>query len=130
MKILFILVLALILFGNIEAQNIVLNQSPENYQLYVRNADNRAKVLLSGNVLNDKWPTLEMKCFKDGKLLEKKTEALKFNKQGTTSFKFEQEIESGLVQYKFQLTLVNGSKSEICFTADSIVCGDAYIITG
>jgi len=130
MKKLFTLLLALILLGNIEAQNIVLNQFPENYQLYARNAENKAKVILSGKVLNDKWPTLEMKCFKDGKLLEKKTAALEFDKQGTTSFKFEQEIESGLVQYKFQLALIKGTELEICFTADNIVCGDAYIITG
>jgi carbohydrate esterase-like sialic acid-specific acetylesterase len=129
MKKLFALLMVVILFGNTYAQNIVLNQSPEDYQLYARNAENKAMVIISGKVLNDKWPALEMKCFKDGNLLDKKTEALKF-KDGTSSFNFVQEIESGLVQYKFQLSLVNGSRSEICFTADSIVRGDAYIITG
>ena len=140
MQKLFALLLAFILFGNIQAQTLRLNQSPENYQLYARDSENKAVVPINGKIVegdinvkisegDEKWKRIEFKCFRDGELIESKEMALNYV-WSHAGFSFNQKIESGLVQYKFQLTLINGSKSEICFTADSIVCGDADIITG
>jgi lysophospholipase L1-like esterase len=120
----------ILLISNVQAQNIKLSKSPENYQLYARDKNNLAKVILAGDVINENFQTIELKTFRDGQLLASITEDLKYSKDGVAAFSIQQEIEAGLFQYKFQLSLANDKLITDCFLVDSVVCGDAYIITG
>lgn len=101
-------------------------QAPENYQLYARNEKDSATVHIEGKV--DGVPNFEkllLKVFKDGKPYNQHESSLT-NKQ----FSFSTQIYSGLNQFKFELYAKKEKIDSLCFVADSIVCGDAYIISG
>ncbi len=119
------------LFVNVlQAQELKLSEAPENYQLYPRNEKDSAQVVLSGSISDSDYKQLELITYKDGQLLERKKEDIQFKKNGSAKFSVSQPILAGLFQYKFELNLINAHGKKMLFSADSVVCGDAYIITG
>ncbi len=115
---------------SLQAQELKLSEAPENYQLYPRDKNNTAKVVFSGRISGIEHQQFELITYKDNELLEIRTEEIKLNKQGVGSFFISQKIKQGLFQYKFELSLTNEQERRVLYTADSVVCGDAYIITG
>ena len=108
------------------AQDLNFEKSPENYQLYPRDKNNKASVVFSGiitekNELNE----LELKVYKDEALYESK-----FIKIENKKFEFSYIINAGLFEYRFELYDDKKNEKKLLFSADNIVCGDAYIITG
>lgn len=108
------------------SQEITFTKAPEDYQLYARDASNTAKVILSGRVKDKtKQKNYVLKVFKNDELYDTQKTRLKKN-----SFLFTTKIEAGLHQYRFELYAKNRKQETLCFVANNVVCGDAYIITG
>ncbi len=108
------------------AQDLNFEKSPEDYQLYPRDKNNKASVIFSGittekNELNE----LELKVYKNEALYESK-----FIKIENKKFEFSYIINAGLFEYRFELYDDKKNEKKLLFSADNIVCGDAYIITG
>lgn len=129
-KFVLILIICLLLKFSLHAQELELFEAPENYQLYPRDKKDSAKVVLSGIIYGIGFQQLSLVTYIDDEVLEIKTEEIKLNEQGIGNFFISQKIESGLFQYKFELTLTSKHEKRVIYTADSVVCGDAYIITG
>ena len=100
--------------------------APENYQLYPRDQNDSAALILAGNVEGkNQKSSLIFKVFKDDELYDSKKGEL-----DNGSFHIESKINAGLFQYSIQLYLEKKGKKTLCYSADSVVCGDAFIITG
>lgn len=128
MKKLYILLLLATQLTSLFAQKsyldkVKLTRAPENYQLYPRDKNDSATVVFNGKV--EKKGSLILKVFKDGELYDTQKEGL-----DKDEFHMESTIGTGLHQYSFQLFLERKGNETLCYSADSIVCGDAYIITG
>ncbi len=129
MRLLFNLCIVLILLLNIKsafAQEINYIEAPENYQLYARDISDSATVSIHGKIKKGvTFNTVQLNVFKDGELYASEDCSLKNNQ-----FLGDTRIDAGLHQFRFELLVNDGKKDSLIALADSVVCGDAYIITG
>jgi hypothetical protein len=108
------------------SQEVRLEQAPEFYQLFARDEKDSSNVILNGTVTDKEYKgTLTLKVYKDGETYD--TQKYFIENQ---SFNFTSRIYAGLHQFKFELYLNKNGNDKLCFSADSVVCGDAYVITG
>lgn len=119
-------ILAFTAFQSVCAEKITLSKAPEFYQLYPRTNNNRAKVDLEGRVNIPGYDHIVLKMYQDGKLKKNQSVRLNYRKSQQADFSFGSSIHAGLYQYRFELYLSGAGHNELCFSADSIVCGDAY----
>jgi len=122
------LVLFIFLFYSIFcfSQEVELNQAPETNQLYARNEKDSANVSVRGKVLDKEFKgKLTLKVFKDGNIYDTQEYAV-----SNQYFNITTRIDAGLHQFRFELYLNKNGNEALCFSADHVVCGDAYIITG
>ncbi len=129
MKKLLLLISVLLYAFGVCGQNIVLYEAPESYQLFARNDSNEAKVVCRGQVQNTDFQNIELRTYRDGKLIGSEETELEF-RNSKANFLLSSNIEAGLYQYKIELVLISVQDRSVDFSADSIVCGDAFIITG
>lgn len=107
-------------------QELSLTNAPEHYQLYARDMSDSARVGFTGQLAKGSLVKgLGLKVFKDGSLFDQKTVKI----EGTT-FSLATNIHAGLHQYRFELYVQKEGRDSLYFVADSVVCGDVYIITG
>ena len=108
------------------SQEVNFEQAPEFYQLFARDKKDSANVILKGTVADKEYKgNLTLKVYKDGETYD--TQKYFIENQ---SFNFISRIYAGLHQFKFELYLNENGIDKLCFSADSVVCGDAYVITG
>ncbi|WP_282148955.1 sialate O-acetylesterase [Algibacter lectus] len=108
------------------AQKIRITEAPEDYQLYARDSSNTAEVLISGNIKGTPdFKEFSLKVFKDNVLYNTQKDSLVDKK-----FSVSTEINSGLHEYRFEFYIKKNNVDSLYFSADHVVCGDAYIITG
>jgi len=122
------ILIAFLIFSQVAgfAQSIKFSAAPENYQLYARDETDSAEVLLSGRLEGEQiFEGLSLKVFKDGILYHQ--QSVSVNKK---RFSCSQQIDAGLHQFKFELYAHVNGRDTLCYVADSVVCGDAYIISG
>jgi len=108
------------------SQTLKFTEAPENYRLYARDNSDSAKILISGTVnKTSNFSELSLKVFQDGMLFDTQ-------KAGISNMRFSlsTRIPSGLHQFKFEVYVQKNNADSLCLLADSVVCGDAYIITG
>jgi hypothetical protein len=105
---------------------------PQKLQLYARNGQSdTGMVTISGTVNNAgaNYSGMRVKVYRNNSLLKTLDQTLTFN-GGTASFSIPYGIKAELAEYKFEALGVNGSSETLLRSADSVVCGDVYIITG
>ncbi|WP_372772880.1 sialate O-acetylesterase [Mangrovibacterium sp.] len=108
------------------SQSIKFSAAPEDYQLYARNQVDSAEVVIAGEFKGEQnVDGFSLKVFKDGVLYNQQNVGVK-NKR----FYCSETIHAGLHQFKFELYSSVDGRENLCFAADSVVCGDAYIISG
>lgn len=108
------------------AQDIQYSKAPENYQLYARDISDSASVLIRGKIPKGvKYDELTLHVFKDNELYVSQDSKIQ-DKQ----FRADTRIDAGLHQFRFELHFKKGKKTDTIVLADSVVCGDAYIVTG
>ncbi len=121
-----IVVLFLIPFKSSVAQEVRILEGPENYQLYARDHADSASVAVQGMIKKGvTFNSVKLKVFKDGELYSTQECALENNRFFANS-----RIYAGLHEFRFELQVNNGIKDSLIAIADSVVCGDAFIITG
>lgn len=107
-------------------QSIEFSEVPENYRLYARDAVDSALVSISGEIKKDfDLKALSLKVYKDGLLYDNQKIDLE-----DKFFSMSTKIDAGLHQFRFELYTHENQKDRLYMVADSIVCGDAYIISG
>lgn len=123
----FIFILALITIDGF-SQEIKFSEAPEDYRLYAREKSDSASVLILGTIKGKGIPNFKefsLKVYKDDKLYDSKRDTLKNN-----TISIETKIHSGLHQFRFEFYIKRNNKDSLYLTADHVVCGDAYIISG
>lgn len=111
--------------------SIVLNynQSPRTLQFYARDSQDSANVLFSGSVLTTGFDSMYVETYRNNLLWKRKAVKLNYF-VGIASFSIGQKIKAELSEYKFKLYIKTGVTNTLLKTADSVVCGDAYIVCG
>ncbi|MDO5969582.1 sialate O-acetylesterase [Flavivirga aquimarina] len=111
---------------NSTAQELKFTDVPEDYRLYARNKLDSAKVYVSGVVKGiPAFKEYSLKVFKNGVLYDTQKDTLKNKK-----FSLSTKIDAGLHQFKFEFYIKKNNIDSLYLTANNIVCGDAYIISG
>ncbi len=117
--------LLLIVFNGF-GQGLEFSEVPENYRLYARDALDSALVSISGKVKKGfDFEALSFKVYKDGTLYDNQKIDLE-----DKNFSLSTKIDAGLHQFRFELSTHKNQKDSLYMVADSVVCGDAYIISG
>ena len=109
-----------------QGQSLIIADFPEDYQLYARDESDSAEVKIRGRVAKDmKVSSLSLKVSKDGTIYDSQKISLEEN-----AFSLTTKIDAGLHQFRFELYIQKQGRDSLYVAADSVVCGDAYIITG
>lgn len=104
-------------------EEVVVNSFPKNYQLYPRDAKNKALIEISGTASND-VDSLITKVHKINGLITR-TAIVSQN-----SFSFTVEIDALLHNYTIELLYKTNGKETLVKTASNVAAGDVYVIHG
>ena len=108
------------------AQEIRYINAPEFYQLYARDKSDSATVSIHGEISKERTcDAVMLKVFKDDQLYRAVESSIE-EKQ----LRVDTRIDAGLHQFRFELHFSGGNSKSAYVIADSVVCGDAFIITG
>ena len=108
------------------AQDLIISQFPEDYQFYARDENDSAEVIVNGKFSEGSAAEgLSLKVLKDGIPYDEQDLA----REGEF-FSIMTKIDAGLHQFRFELYIQAQDQDSLYLVADSVVCGDAYIITG
>ncbi|UCD37190.1 MAG: T9SS type A sorting domain-containing protein [Fidelibacterota bacterium] len=108
---------------------VVFSERPRALQLYTRDDNDSAVVVFSGTVVQTGHDSIGVTVLKDGVRQERQAAALSYAAD-TAVFSLAPKIHAELSEYGFEVELVTGTTLTPVITVDSVVCGDAYILTG
>jgi len=108
---------------------VTFNQKPVNLQLYPRDNQDSGRVIFSGTVMTPGYDSIKVISLRNNDTLRIYTSKL-FYTGSSAPFNVSAKIHSELSEYKFVVILKSNSLYDVIYTADSIVCGDAYLING
>ncbi|MBL0105878.1 MAG: hypothetical protein IPP52_00905 [Ignavibacteria bacterium] len=108
---------------------ITYYQLPRTLQFFARDNQDSASVTFSGKLYTSGYDSVFAEVYRNNVYHKRKSVKLNYS-GGVSSFTFSQKIHSELSEYKFKLYLKSGGSNSHIYTADSVVCGDAFIICG
>ncbi len=115
------------IFSLFSQNPLTLTEYPKQLQLYPRNlSTNQGRVNFSGVLNNAYYNGIKILVFKNDSLIRTFTR----NLSPAQSFTSIQTLNAGRFRYKFELYLTKGQTDSLYFTADDILVGDAFLITG
>jgi len=115
--------------GIANSQVVSYNNLPRNLQFFARDSQDSALVSYSGSLFTSGYDSIFVEVFRNNILWRRKSNKLNYA-TGSASFNIGQKIYCELAEYKFKLFLKAGANSTLLKTADSLVCGDVFIING
>ncbi len=115
----------LLAFVTIAIAQISFTKHPMPLQLYPRNSADSAVVAVAGVVTGSANDSLTVKAWKGDSLFYSVTQPLVFTGD-SAKFEFLPKIHAELVEYSFKVFL----DTQEILNVDSVVCGDAFLITG
>ncbi|GAB4025125.1 hypothetical protein GCM10028809_04390 [Spirosoma gilvum] len=102
---------------------------PHSYQLFPRDANNQAEVVISG-INYTPWHTkLNLEVWREDSLVSLQTKSLAPNVDSTL-FRFSSIIKAERAEYTFKVYAYTESDSSLIANQNGVVCGDVYIIHG
>lgn len=116
----------LILFATVSgAQQITIDEFPQDYRLYARGVNDSAEVVISGTIDGYWLDSLRVGLYKDDLHIETVTPDYQaYN----GSYRFTALITIGAELSDYTFTLMAGDS--LIRTAVSVVCGDVYLVNG
>jgi len=118
-------------FGLATSQVTVVNM-PRKMALYPRLAPaDTGCATISGSIdsTGSKYTSMRIKAYRNNALVTTQSQTLIFTGK-IAPFSFNYGIKAELAMYKFELLGVAGSVETLIKSADSIVCGDVFIVQG
>ncbi|MFH0919870.1 MAG: discoidin domain-containing protein [Fibrobacterota bacterium] len=116
-----ILVLSVIAFS----QTATLSSFPQRLQLFARDAQDSATVIVTGNVTSTGSDSVTLTVLKNGAAYQYFKQVLVYS-AGSAPFTFSARLHAELASYKVELRVNTTTVS----TADSVLSGDAFITEG
>ncbi|HMQ69871.1 MAG TPA: sialate O-acetylesterase [Ignavibacteria bacterium] len=108
---------------------LIFSEKPRNLQFFARDNYDSSEVKYSGILYLPGYDSVFVEVYRNNTLWKRNSHALNYE-QGEASFYLNPKIHSELSEFKFKLYFKAGSSSALAAIADSVVCGDAYIIAG
>ncbi len=109
--------------------DVQFDEIPTHLQLYTRNENDSAKVTITGVVMTPGYDSIEVTVYKNESSWKIMAQELIYA-ENAASFGLEPTIHAELSEYKFDVTLISGDYRDHIITVDSVLCGDAYILSG
>ncbi|WP_227686898.1 sialate O-acetylesterase [Spirosoma arboris] len=108
---------------------VVFNQLPRDLQLYPRDGNNQAEVVVSGTMSGTatSYTKIGMQVSREGILTKIVNQTLS---PTNTAFKLSSIIKAEPAEYAFQVFAYKGKDSILVADRKRVVCGDVYIIHG
>ncbi len=108
---------------------VTFTQAPEDLQLYPRNQQDKATVVISGKLLRKNYTQAILEVSEEKTLI--KTLTADFSATDSVSFTFQAEISAKPAEYDFKVILLDkDEKKETVLQREGIVCGDFLILYG
>jgi len=104
---------------------VVFSALPKDLQLYARDSDDSAVVEVAGTVLEAGYSEILVAIAREGQPHSSETQLLEYS-GGAAPFSLKLKIHAELANYAVSVLLDNDTIAQ----ADSVVCGDAFAITG
>ena len=101
------------------------DEKPEDGQFYARDDKNEGALYYNGT-LDQPASLVFLKLYADGKLIETGLAKPAADK----SYALRQKLMPGLIKYKVEFGIMNGTTEKVLQTVDNLVCGDAWLIDG
>ena len=111
------------------SSTLSFTEKPRNLQFYARDNNDSAEVKFSGILYLPGYDSAYVEVYRNNVLWKRKSHSLVYA-QNQANFSLTQKIHSELSEFKFKFYLKTGSSSVLAGMADSVVCGDAFIIAG
>lgn len=127
--IILIITFSSLLFADGSAQTINYSQFPRNLQFFARDIQDSASVTYAGTLTSAGYDSIYIELYKNNVYQNRKSMRLVYV-TGSASFSLSRKIRSELSEYKVKLFVKTSAVSTLVATADSLVCGDVYIIAG
>ncbi len=128
MKALYITVILFLYYFTTSAQ-VVFLQMPHPYQLFPRDANNQAEVVISGINYTPWFTKINMEVWREDSLISIQTKPLTPNVDSTL-FRFSSVIKAERAQYTFKVYVYTQTDSVLIANQNGVVCGDFFIIHG
>lgn len=114
---------------NIALAQASFDQLPRDLQLYPRDGQNQAEVVISGNVSDASFQHLSIVVSREGNFWKYASQPLT-SANGNSPFRVSFSIRAEPVEYDVKVFLRRGSDSTLVAERKRIVCGDVYILYG
>ncbi|WP_425291085.1 sialate O-acetylesterase [Spirosoma linguale] len=108
---------------------LVFERLPRELQLYPRDANNQAEVVVSGKMDTPGYSKITMRMAREGVLTKVVSQSLEPS-SSNAPFSLSTTIKAEPAEYSFQVYLFKGQDSLLVANSQRIVCGDVYIIHG
>ena len=108
---------------------VTFTQIPRDLQLYPRDANSQAEVIVSGTVNSTGYAKIAMQVLRDKTVTKVVSQTVALTSSSTT-FRLSTVIKAEPAEYSFRVFLYKGSDSTLVAERKRIVCGDVYIIHG
>ena len=101
------------------------NEKPVDNQFYARDQSNTAELHCNG-ILNEPADHVFLNVYANDKKIATEKQKGKLGK----AYRLMARLKAGLITYRVEFGVVRDGVAMVRYTADNIVCGDAYIIEG
>lgn len=108
---------------------VIFERLPKDLQLYPRDANNQATVVISGTITTAGYTKISTRMLREGQLTKVFSQTIAPAAAGT-AFSFSAVINAERAEYGFQVFLHKGIDSTRVADRKRIVCGDVFIIHG
>jgi hypothetical protein len=105
------------------------DQLPRDLQLYPRDANSQAQVVVSGKTTALGYTKIGMQTLREGKLTQVISQTLPAT-SSSASFTLTSTIKAEPAEYQFKIFLYKGTDSTLVANPQRVVSGDVYIIHG
>lgn len=114
---------------SISAVSVTYYQIPKQLHFFARDEQDSAEVIFRGKINSNGYDSMYLDMFKNNVYVKRKVFKLIYS-GGNAPFTLSHKIHAELSEYKFKLHILDGGVVTQLTVIDSIVCGDAYIISG
>jgi lysophospholipase L1-like esterase len=111
---------------------LILNQLPQDNQLYARNEKDIANIPISGSIILAGWKYISVVVTRENQFYAYQRAAITYNSRGESgSFALNPSIKSELANYNIQIYASRtGTDSVLIVERKNIVAGDFYVLYG
>ncbi|MBV6478669.1 MAG: hypothetical protein HGGPFJEG_01424 [Ignavibacteria bacterium] len=111
------------------AVSVTYYQVPKQLHFFARDEEDSAEVTFRGKINSNGYDSMYLDMFKNNVYIKRKVFKLIYS-GGNAPFTLSHKIHAELSEYKFKLHILDQGNVTQLMVVDSIICGDAFVISG